>query len=397
MPDSIDAIQQSHLQRLLEVTTTISSTLDLNQLLDRVLDAAADLTDSEIASILFWDDPAGQLEVAAANGTNLLSKNVTIPADNSIAGLVVRDGAPMILDDVKGKMQALGEIEALADCNIRNMAVVPLKTKRGILGALEAINKHEPDNFDDQDLVMLQALAAQASVSIENARLFQQTDLIAEFMHELKTPLMALTAASEILVRTASELSSEQKELLEMIERETSYLAQMAQEFLDLARLESGRTHITQETVDIAALITDIVQMQEPQAAARGISINCSLPPDLPLISADANRIKQVLLNLTSNAIKYNKIEGEIVIVVSVVEDKLEVEISDTGHGIPEASLPHLFDRFYRVPDAEGFTEGTGLGLTIAKRIVEEHGGRIEVESELNKGSTFRIYLPLSG
>ena len=130
--------------------------------------------------------------------------------------------------------------------------------------------------------------------------------------------------------------------------------------------------------------------------AKRHINIEVSIPDYLLTISGDYNRLKQVLLNLTSNAIKYNVDYGIVTIDVNVLEKEVGISIGDTGQGIASENLPHLFERFYRVPDSEGFSQGTGLGLSIASRIIEEHGGRIEVSSEVGKGSTFCCYLPIA-
>ena len=168
----------------------------------------------------------------------------------------------------------------------------------------------------------------------------------------------------------------------------------MAQEFLDLARLESGRTNFVEEPVDLASVVSETVRLQESQAKARDIDIRTIIPADLPLVLGDSGRLKQVLVNLTSNAIKYNMEYGLVTIELKALNGGVAIEVSDNGPGIPEDNLSHLFERFYRVPDAEGFTEGTGLGLTITQRIIEEHGGRIEVKSVLGEGSTFCCYLP---
>jgi signal transduction histidine kinase len=213
-------------------------------------------------------------------------------------------------------------------------------------------------------------------------------------MHELKSPLMALTAASELLAREI--LDEKHQELIEMIQRETMRLSKMAQDFLDLARLESGRVQLSQGPVNLLLLVKDVVGLQEPQAADRGITITTNFPEQLPIITGDYDRLKQVLLNLTNNAIKYNVIQGQIDITIADLDKEVMIAIFDTGPGIARENQAHLFERFYRIPDGEGFTEGTGLGLSISARIMQEHGGRIEVSSARGQGSTFRCYLPKS-
>ena len=388
-----EAISSTHLQRLLEISTTLSSMLDIKQLLDMVIDTTTELTNTEFASILLVDRRTGKLHFAAATGTGLLRRQV--PLEGSAAGWIVSNGQPLILEDVERDAVHYGEVhDAMIDVT-RDMLGVPLATKGRVIGVLEAINKRDDERYSKQDVVLLKALASQAAVAIENARLFLQTDLIAEFMHELKTPLTSLTAATEILGRES--LSDKQREILDMIQNETSRLSKMTQDFLDLARLESGRTHIARVPIDVAVLVRDVIRLQESQADARHINIRVNIPDYMLTISGDYNRLKQVLLNLTSNAIKYNVDYGNVTVDVRALGQEVSISISDTGPGIAQENIPRLFERFYRVPDSEGYSQGTGLGLSIASRIIQEHGGRIEVTSEVGKGSTFCCYLPMPG
>jgi signal transduction histidine kinase len=383
------ALQRS--QRLSDIGLALSSSTR-EQLLEMIISAAAELTTSTAAFLLLLDSATGKLVVAhyAGSSANDLQE---LPIEGSVAGWILRQGQPVILDSNVPDFDDFTETHIEGDGRTRNLAGVPLSTRGRIIGALEVSNEDDGRSYTGEDIDFLQALASLAAVVIDNNRLLQQTDLIAEFMHELKTPLMALTAASELLARDL--LDEKQIELNQMIQRETMRLSRMAQDFLDLTRLESGRAQIIRQPVDLAEVIYDVVRLQEPQAAARDIVISVSANEDLPPISGDYDRLRQVFLNLTNNAIKYNEEGGQVTINLCLQEEELLVEITDTGPGIAEKNLPHLFDRFYRIPDSEGFTKGTGLGLSIAARILQEHGGRIEVESELGKGSTFRCHLPL--
>jgi signal transduction histidine kinase len=395
VPERLDSDRKTRVERLLETITNISSTLDINSLLDVVLQAVLDLTDCEASSILFLDSAGGHLYFAAATGPNPPDKDTLIPVDTSLAGWVLRESKPLIVKDAADDDRYFADIEHYTNLETHNLVAVPLIGKRESIGSLEAVNKKDGGDFDDIDMLMLEALAAQASVAIENARLFQQTDLIAEFMHELKTPLLALTAASEILSRDSDSLSLKHRELFEMVERETAHLSQMAQEFLELARLESGRTQLIYEDVDLGELVAEVVRLEEPQATSRNIDLEMNIPVETRLISGDRGKLKRVLVNLVSNAVKYNVEYGTVAVNLQMANGSAIIEVSDTGPGIPDEDIPHLFERFYRVPDEVGFTEGTGLGLTIASRIIEEHGGKIEVESVLGEGSCFRCILPV--
>jgi signal transduction histidine kinase len=190
----------------------------------------------------------------------------------------------------------------------------------------------------------------------------------------------------------------EQKRKLEFIEtihREAVRLGQMINDFLDLARLESGRTHMAQEPINMSEVISETLAMLQPQAAERQVSISLQTPETLPPLIGDRDRLKQVMVNLVSNAVKYNREEGRVDIEAKVGEDELSVAVRDTGKGIAEEDLPHIFEKFYRVDDSEQQTKGTGLGLSIAKHIIEVHGGTISVQSVRGQGSTFSFTLPL--
>jgi signal transduction histidine kinase len=393
-PQELEVITRFLLQRLLEISATLSSTLDLKQLLELVINTVTELTNTEAASILLLDSVTNELYFAAASGENAPEQGTVVPLEGSIAGWVVAHGKPIVLDNVQEDARYYAEIESATSYRTRDMVGVPLIAKGKVIGALEAINRRDQKEYDKQDVALIQVLASQAAVAIENARLFQQTDLIAEFMHELKTPLMGLTSAAEVLGRDPN--GERRDELVAMIQSETMRLSRMAQDFLDLARLESGRSHIAREPVDVSRLVQEVIRLQQSLAEARQMTLVTDIPPDLPPLLGDADRLKQVILNLTGNAIKHNEAGREICIGAGLANGKMVIEIADNGDGIPSEYLSRLFERFYRVPDREGFSEGTGLGLAIAKRIVEEHGGRIEVASVLGEGAVFTVRLPLA-
>lgn len=398
-PPATEAISPESFQRLLEISTRLSSTLQLDELLSLVMDVATDLTDTQKASILLVDKKTGHLHFAASKGDEV-PEGIVVPLDNSIAGWVVRHGRSVILSDVQSDSRFYAEVDSDESFVTRSMLAVPLVTSKGVIGALEVLNKRNDAAYTAQDVALMEALASQSAVAILNAHLFHQSDLLAEIMHELKTPLMAISAASELLTRPEVP-ADKHLELIHMVKRETVRLSKMTRDFLDFARLESGRVRLASEPVDVAAVINDVVNITQPQAAERGITITPELAPTLPLpdgpirLVGDADRLKQVLLNLVSNAIKYNVANGRITLTARLQDQALNLSVSDTGPGITEADMAHLFERFYRIPGSEG-TEGSGLGLSIANKIVEEHNGRIEVSSTLGQGTTFTVILPVT-
>jgi signal transduction histidine kinase len=391
------ALERARFASLLEISAILSSTLNQPRLLEVILDASNKLTRTGASSILLIDPQTNHLYFeATSNIAHGQIERIEVPLEGSIAGWVVQHREPRIIQQVKdaSEFTVSAKIDSLLTFSTDSVLAVPLMIKGKVIGVLEALNKRDGQPFTPEDVEALVAMAAQAAVAIENARLFQQSDFISEMVHELRTPLMALVALSELLTRPDLP-ADQQEEFAQTIQREAKRLSEMTSSFLELSRLESGRVKLKYEQIDLLGVIRETITVQRQQATERGINIEVDLPAELPPLMGDADRIKQVLLNLISNAIKYNRPNGTIAVSAEHKDETTQVCVQDSGRGIPSDAVKNLFKRFYRVPDAEGYTAGTGLGLSIAQRIVQQHGGRIWVESEMEKGSRFCFTLPL--
>jgi len=381
------------LERLMEISHSLTSTLELGRLLRKIVDAARELTDTEASSIMLFDPGTGELRFEAT--TNLQAadlEGVAVPLQNSIAGWVVTNAQPLVVPNTALDPRWNPTVDEMTAFATRSIIAVPLNARGQTMGALEALNKRT-GTFSDSDVTTLQWLAAQAAIAIVNARLFQQSDLVAEMVHELRTPLTALTATSHLLLRP--ELSEAQRrELTLTMRRETARLAQLTTDFLDMARLESGRVRFIYSKFALPDLLAECRQIVTPEAAERSVTLALEAATDMPPLDCDRDKLKQVILNLLTNAIKYNRPGGEVVLRAEASGPLFRVYVDDTGPGIPRELQGRLFDRFYRAPSSEGTTTGTGLGLTIAKRIVEAMGGEIGVQSTLGRGSTFYFVIP---
>lgn len=386
----------ARLELIIEVSKVINSTLNLDPLLHNIIQIATKLTATEASSILLLDKKTGELHFEAATGIKGQEvKPIVVPLDKSIAGWVVKEGEPLLIPDVRKDPRHYHQVDDKTQFSTRSILGVPLRVKDKVIGVLEVLNKIDDQEFTQDDVETLTILAAQAAIAIENARLFQQSDLLSEVAHELRTPLTSICGYSKMLLLAEGIDQAKKLEFAETIHREAVRLGQMINDFLDLARLESGRTHMAQEPVNVTEVISETLAILQPQAAEQQISISLQVPETLPTIIGDVARLKQVMVNLASNAVKYNHEGGRVDIEVKVGEDELNVAIRDTGRGIAEKDLPHIFERFYRVDDSEQQTKGTGLGLSIAKHIIEVHGGKISVQSVQGQGSTFTFTLPL--
>ena len=380
-------------KKVMEISRDLASTLDLDVLLRRIIAAAASLCHAEHASILLFDQVKQQLYFEASTNLNQPQmRGLIVPVDSSIAGWIVTNRQPVILSDVSQDTRHYGAVAHITHTPIASLLGVPLITKDKVIGALETVNKLS-GTFTPEDQEILITLGAQAAVAIENARLFQQTDLISELVHELRTPLSSLSTAVHLVLRT--DVPVEQRQRIAEISRdEITRLTELTTAFLDLSRLESGRAQFQVSTFDAVKLIHDCCQMERAHAAEKNIALNLQVEPGLPQLTADQDKIKQVIFNLISNGIKYNRSGGSVNVRASADKGYFYLAISDTGPGIPAENLPNLFTRFYRVPGLEKVSLGTGLGLSICKRIVEAHHGRIEVQSVVGSGSTFTVILP---
>ncbi len=387
-------------ERLMEISQQLNSTLDLGTLLGRIIKAATELTDTEGASILLIDQNTGELRFEAASSmTSGAMEAIVVPLEGSLAGWVVQHGQPVLVEDTRNEPRFFRRVDDTMGNTTRNLLGVPMIAHNKIIGVVEAINKREGYHWSDDDVDTLTTLAAQAAVAIENARLFQQNDFIAEMVHELRTPLAALKASTTLLLRP--ELPEQRRmQIITTMESETERLTRLTTDFLDLARLESGRTRLETSVYNLVDLVRESVDVVRNQATERNVTISIECDEKV-MLNSDRGKIKQVLLNLLTNGIKYNKEKGEIHISSTPIEGDnrepfIRVDVRDTGRGMSEEAQQHMFEKFYRVPDTAGFTQGTGLGLVIAKRIVQAHGGDMWVTSQLGVGTTFSFTIPAS-
>lgn len=220
-------------------------------------------------------------------------------------------------------------------------------------------------------------------------------DFVANVSHELRTPVASIKGYAETLLNGAIDDKDNAQEFLEIINSDSNRLAILINDLLDLSKVESGELKLELKPINLKDLICKVVSSLKSQAKARSVITHLDVPANIPSVMADEMRIAQVLLNLIDNAIKYNNQNGEIFISVKDINGFVQVDIKDTGLGIPENDLPRLFERFYRVDKAHSRElGGTGLGLAIVKHIIQAHNGEVSVTSVLSSGSTFSFTIP---
>jgi two-component system sensor histidine kinase KdpD len=277
-----------------------------------------------------------------------------------------------------------------------------------VIGALEVIGKPGGGEFDAADEQLLTTFANQAAIALEQARLAEdasraavlaQSDelksaLLASVSHDLRTPLATIKAATTSLLDSDIDWTEEEsRELLHAIDEETDRLSLVVGNLLDLSRIEGGVLQPDKAWYDVAELIQDVANRLAARAVASHHHLQSTVAADLPLIELDYVEIAQVLMNLGDNALKYTPPGSTVELSARRMDGAILFEVIDNGGGIKAQHLSQLFDRFYRVENALRFP-GAGIGLSIAKGLVEAHGGRIWVTSEVGQGTAFHFTLP---
>jgi signal transduction histidine kinase len=380
-------------QKLVGISHDLASTLDSNLLLRRIVQVAAELCEAEAASILLFDHKTQDLVFQSSTDIQNEERmhGIIVPKE-SIAGWVAIQRQSVNITDVHQDKRFFSKVETQLDFPTSSLIAVPMIVKGKLVGVLEALNRRT-GTFSGEDLEYLDVLGAQAAVAIENARLFHQSDLISDLVHEVRTPLTSINTICYLLEKPGMK-EEDRLKLVKTIHSETERLNELATDFLDLARLESGRANTRINHFSMALLVKDCCQTLAARSAENNIELHQDLPGSFLELDADRDQIKQLVLNLLDNAIKYNRPNGRVFLRGWEEDEKVWLEVKDTGPGIPAYAIPRLFERFYRVPNIHPDKSGTGLGLSICKRIVENHGGAISVVSSVGVGTSFIFNLP---
>jgi PAS domain S-box-containing protein len=318
---------------------------------------------------------------------------------------VITTGAPVLEADItptfiRSSFAEPGQRQVVEALEPRSLICVPLVTSGKPLGALTLVTSGSGRRFEVADLSLAADLARRAAVVVEHARLFHEAqqatrardDVLAVVAHDLRNPLNTVSMAVSLMLETTPLDRVQERRQAEIVRRAADRMNRMIQDLLDVKRMESGRLTIDARPEHPASLINDTIDMLRPLAAGSTIRLDTSIEEKLPPVIADAARIQQVLSNLVGNAVKFTPRNGRITVCAERADKEVRFSVIDTGPGIPAEQLPHIFGRFWQAKSSD--RRGIGLGLAIAKGIVEAHSGRIWVESDVGLGSTFYFTLP---
>jgi GAF domain-containing protein/anti-sigma regulatory factor (Ser/Thr protein kinase) len=405
------------LRALGEVGQAVSSTLDLQQVLSTIVGHAVQLSGADGGAIYEYEESMQEFHL---RGSHQIEKELVealrsspIQLGSGAVGLAATTRAPVEVSDILEERQyaATRFRPLLRQLGYRSLLAVPLLREDRIMGGL-SIYRRRTGSFSPEVINLLQTFATQSVLAIQNARLFREiedksrqieaanrhkSEFLANMSHELRTPLNAIIGFSEVLQeRLFGELNDKQAEYTDDILTSGQHLLSLINEILDLSKVEAGRMELEVATFDLPLAIDNARTFVRERATRHGITLDVDVDERLGDYVGDERKIKQILLNLLSNAVKFTPEGGRIGINARQANGAVEISVSDTGIGIAPEDQPKIFEEFRQVGgDYSHKSEGTGLGLTLAKKFVELHGGKIWVESEVGKGSKFTFTLPL--
>ena len=491
------------LETLQQIGQSVSSSLDLDEVLTKVVETAVSMTHAEEGSLLILDEDSGELYMRAArNFQDEFVRTFRLPIDDTLAGEVIRTGRAVVLDDDTPQKIKTAYL-------VRALMYVPLKTHGRVIGVLGVDNRTSAQPFHEEHLTVMSALADYAAIAIENARLFHSTDIerqkleailtgigdgvivvdesrrvilvnpvvreafnipaeahitgqrvdqvfqheqllelftdlpptfpyhceltlddgrvmstqlvkipaiglaltlqditplkeldriksdfVHTVSHDLRSPLTAILGYVELLNRVGP-LNEQQNEFVERIQVSVRNITTLINDLLELGRIESG-FDARKEFVPLPVIVQYSLDSLEGSIMEKEHRVVLDLPADTHKVFGDPTRLRQMVDNLLSNAIRYTPRGGEIRVTLKSEVDQVIFQVQDTGPGIPPADQPYIFDKFYRASNIDPDIPGSGLGLAIVKSIVENHQGRVWVDSVPGEGSTFTVVLPVA-
>ncbi len=416
-----------------EVAQVATESLDMDQILNNSLDKVIQSMAVEMAAVLLADGQKGEV-ITVAHGEvspEFLDKLKKLPIGKGIAGRETLSGVPIVIEDVL-KYPQLADISVIRE-GLRSIAAVPLKSGGRVIGTL-IIASHDLRSFSSEDISLLSTIGEGLGPALRNAQLYRElkektkqldvqnrelavrqeelldknrqveeanrlkTEFLANMSHELRTPLNVIMGFSELMMdEVPGGVNEEQRQCLDDILSSGNHLLDLINEVLDLSKIESGKMELRITDFALTEVIKSLRSTMMPMLARRRQSLDVKVEKGLPKVRADKARVRQVLLNLLSNAAKFTPDGGRLKIEAVREGDWCQVSVVDNGIGIQQEDQGRIFEAFYRADNSiTREAGGTGLGLTLSKQIIEVHGGRMWVQSEYGKGSQFTFTLPLA-
>ncbi len=405
------------LKALGEVGEAVSSTLDLETVLRTIVSRATKLSGMDGGAVYEYDEDREEFVLRAAD--NLPDKLIEAlrqapmrKGEGALGQMAVTREPVQVHDIADAGVYQSRVRKVLLRLGHRSLLAVPLLRDDHLLGGL-VVNRKSPGEFAPHAVELLQTFATQSALAIQNARLFREieeksrqletasrhkSEFLANMSHELRTPLNAIIGFSELLSeKLFGDINAKQEEYVGDILESGRHLLALINDILDLSKIEAGRMELERTDFSLPGVIDNALTLVRERAGRHGITLARTVDERLGIIRADERKVKQVLLNLLSNALKFTPEGGRIEVRAEVQDGMAEISVTDTGVGIAPEDQEAVFEEFKQVGLTAKKVEGTGLGLAISRKFVELHGGSIWVRSQMGAGSTFTFTVPLRG
>jgi signal transduction histidine kinase len=403
------------LRALGDVGRALSSTLDLDTVLQTIVTRASHLAGTDACSVFEYDEATEAFHLRATHNLDeavvALARRTPIRKGEGTLGRMAVKREPVQIPDIATEDAYRGPLrDILLRTGTRALLAIPMLREDQLIGGL-TVNRKTPGAFAPEVIELLQTFATQSALAIQNARLFREiadksrqleaasrhkSEFLANMSHELRTPLNAILGFSEVLAeRMFGEVNEKQAEYLQDILSSGRHLLSLINDILDLSKVEAGRVELELGRFHLPTALDNALTLVRERATRHGITLTQSVDAGVSDIVADERKVKQILLNLLSNAVKFTPEGGRVGVTVTAADGVITIAVSDTGIGIAPEDQAAIFEEFRQVGREDARKqEGTGLGLTLAKKFVELHGGRIWVQSQVGQGSTFSFTLP---
>jgi K+-sensing histidine kinase KdpD len=385
--------KMDHLARIVEASKIVNSTLDIDTLLDTILRVATQSTAADRGTLYLVDEQANELWSKVAQGKNMVE--IRLPLGKGLAGYVAKTGETMNIADAYKDPRFNPEIDRKSGYRTKNVLCMPMRDKEGkIVGVFQLLNKRDGP-FGREDEAFIEALSVHAAIAVENARLAREMvhterlsavgRMASTIIHDIKNPMATLRMYAQVIKRKTGD--SESSQLADEIIRQVDRFVSMTQEILDFSR---GVSEVHLEHVELSDVLENLLAFIEKDLSKRDIAIVHEYAYTGPAL-LDLDKVSRAFYNLAGNAADAMDKGGTLTIRTRQQDAYAVFEFADTGGGIPEEIRHRVFEPFF----TSGKRHGTGLGLAIVKKIVDDHNGRIELESEPGQGTTFRLFFPL--
>ncbi len=401
---------QNITESLLAISAQLNRAHEPESLLQKIADAAADLTNSEGSSILLFEEDTQQFYFAAARAANREGlMQIRVPLEKSVAGMVYKLSKKLLISDAEKDPLVFRTVEKFLKITTRSLLAVPISFGEKTLGTLEVINKADRQEFTPEDQNTLEILASYTGAIIqiqrardESLRIFeerkklaqQKTDFIAIASHELRSPLGLVLGHATFLREIIREKTYQNQ--LDVIIRNAEQLKEIINSLSQVENFESGTASIRWQHIEVRSILQSVVRSYQEEAQERNIPMTTEIPAEPIQIYCDPAKLGVAIGNIIKNALVFSEKGQPVHISLEKLPGYVQITVADAGVGIPAEDLHRIFERFYQVEHHLTRSHGgMGLGLSVSKAIVESHGGQIWVESTLGEGSTFTILLPI--